>query len=98
MLVQSRPKANILLSTEVAFLPSLETLNVACNNITTISPCVGSMQRLRCLNVSRNDITHLPDGIGTILNCNDESQPEGNISSLPKILSFCIQNSGGPLP
>lgn len=51
------------LPVEIALLPSLESLNVACNNITTISPLIGSMQRLKNLNICRNMITHLPDGM-----------------------------------
>ena len=55
-------KNSLRLHVELMELVSLESLNVACNQLTTLPPAIGKLAKLRCLNVTQNRITHLPDG------------------------------------
>src|SRR3954463_4144809 len=66
----------------------LETLVLADNDLTELSPAIGRLQRLRMLDLGHNALTSVPESLGDLENLADFLYLHDNrLTSLPASLS-----------
>jgi len=73
-------------------LTKLETLNLRCNRLESISESLGKLEKLTELNCENNKLSRLPDSIGQLRNLRFLNVMNNMLIELPHQLGYCYES------
>lgn len=76
---------------ELPELRTLETFNIACNNLTTLPESIGALERLTVLKANGNALTHIPATIGRCVNLEELNVSENSLTVVPHEIEGCTR-------
>nr|XP_006819079.1 PREDICTED: leucine-rich repeat-containing protein 28-like [Saccoglossus kowalevskii] len=74
---------------KISHICNLESLDVSCNNLTSISPTIGNLKKLKKLHLSNNDLKSLPAEIGKLKKLTNLEAINNKLVLIPNEICEC---------